>query len=802
LHDRRVENFSGDKIKREYVVPGYFYDHTLVGILEESEKTDQHEFVAVGVIHTQEHEEDHDPEGEDGEAVGSFLMLALLLGILTTIVVVRLFPRFPSPLTTLLFGICLALFQRYSGTVRPGSDHFLNLDSEYLIFGLTPVLILGEILKLDVRLAKRLVLQFIFYGIVGGVINTLLTMLVLAQVLPDAYGMEIRMILGALISTADASFAGKILHHAGVPHRLILLVEGEGMANDPALFALLTLGKVLYERVHLTTSRSVPASFLESFAMTSRIVLAGVALGAVLGILTLGMINFTSNRFEEDHKILQIVITLIACYATFFLAEGVFGMSGALSVVSAGWVMAWKMWPKIISEQAMTAFWHSVGFVGESLLYLVCGFYIGYEAFEVQLGSCIGISFAIWGVALGCRFGTLFACWPILNQLGPKLNPKELILWAWCSLKSRIGLALIIEFSLELLSDEHYKDAKLSKRDIIFIIGCIFLISNIVNGLTAGVVAKMLQLDRVTDFEEKLKSVFFRHALFNVLRQNEGLAPYLKHTFHFTVTDEEHEDHHHKHSSDEDEEDSETVDEGQKPPSQTVDWSKASEESVIVAMRSVFLSVLRSLYWEENEANKISIRAVQSLLEATDHSLELVEAKPIQDFYHLMVNLPPRDATHSQYRVIYILTTFAEYHASARAIVDKELLAPMKEIDGEMPEKLLTAWVRVEKESELSEQFARRELSLRFDERLINKFLTLRSLKLAKVERLIEKFASRGLLSDKDSEESHEAFVEDMASIKSTLRAIGDMVGGPVPVEAEKLMINDSMYEIGVKTND
>ena len=190
------------------------------------------------------------------------------------------------------------------------------------------------------------------------------------------------------------------------------------------------------------------------------------------------------------------------------------------------------------------------------------------------------------------------------------------------------------------------------------------------------------------------------------------------------------------------------------------------------------------------------------MLEATDHSLELVEAKPIQDFYHLMVNLPPRDATHSQYRVIYILTTFAEYHASARAIVDKELLAPMKEIDGEMPEKLLTAWVRVEKESELSEQFARRELSLRFDERLINKFLTLRSLKLAKVERLIEKFASRGLLSDKDSEESHEAFVEDMASIKSTLRAIGDMVGGPVPVEAEKLMINDSMYEIGVKTND
>ena len=58
------------------------------------------------------------------------------------------------------------------------------------------------------------------------------------------------------------------------------------------------------------------------------------------------------------------------------------------------------------------------------------------------------------------------------------------------------------------------------------------------------------------------------------------------------------------------------------------------------------------------------------------------------------------------------------------------------------------------------------------------------------------------MLSDKDSEESHEAFMEDLAAIKATLRAIGDLVGGPLSAETEKLMSNDSMYEVDVQTND
>jgi NhaP-type Na+/H+ or K+/H+ antiporter len=772
LHDDRLLDYKGEKKEREFVVPGYYYDRTLAGIFAAQERSGSVDFKPVGKgAHEDIPEDDHDPENDEaGETTeGPFIALAFMLGILVTIILARLFPRFPTPLTTLFFGMCFAIFNRFLGTRRPDGEHFLNLDSESVIYGLTPVLILGEILKLDVRLAKRLVAQFFFYGLIGGVVNTMLTMVVLAQILPEEYGPEIRLCLAALICTADASFISRILHGAGVPHRLIILIEGESMANDPGLFSILYLGKVLYERIHLTTTKAVPTTVWEGAAITMRIVFAGVALGAVMGVLTLGLIHFTSNRFHHENRILQIVITVVSCYATFFLAEGVFGMSGALAVVSSGWILAWKMWPKIISEHAMTSFWHSIDLISESLLYFVCGFYIGVEAFEVQLGKCIGLSFIIWSVALGCRFATMYAAWPLMNRLGPPLNPREIALWAWSCLKSRIGLALIIEFSLELLNEDHYRDTSLSKRDIIFIIGCVFLISNVINGLGAGLVARALALDRVLDFEERLKSFLFRNALFESLRSDQTLARYLKHTLHFTE---------HGHSE--------------------IQWSTIEDEEVVATIRSVFLSVIRSLYWAENSADKISIRALQSLLTATDHAREDVSNKGLSDFYHLMVTLPPRETVSSQYRIMYTLCSFVDAHEKSREIIEKDVFDPLRVVEGRVPPVLERAWAKVAQESRVSEEYARQELSIRFNRDLIAKFLTLRRLNISRIETLIEDFVARGIVSENDTEESHEAFVEDLASIKATLRAIGTLNEMP---EDDKFLVDTSESEVDKYTD-
>ena len=755
LRDSRLTEFGGDVERREYIVPGYFYDKTLAKIFHhqgnhDGKATGQSPFRPLN--DDARPDDDHDPENDgDGDSSGSFLALSLMFGLTITIVIARLLPMIPSPVVTLIIGMLFAVSIRLTANIRADGDHFLNLDSEYIIFGFTPVLIMGEILKLDVRLAKRMLLQFVFYGIVGCVLNTFLTTLILQFILPSSWKLELVLCLGALISTAESSFASEIMKRAGVPNRIIMLLNGEGMANDPSLFAILTLGKELYVRTHMLTSRSVPVNPLEATALTARIVVSAIALGVITGILTLGLVKFTSNRFEEEHRILQIVVTLIGCYATFFLAEGIFFMSGALAVVSCGWILAWKMWPKVISEQAMTAFWHTIDFISGGLLFLVVGFYMATEAFEVPLGKCVGYSFAIWAIALACRFCTLFLSWPVMNQLGPRLHAKELALWAWSSMKSRVGLALIIEFSIHLLEETN---EELTKRETIFIIGFVFLIS-LVNGSTAGFVARLLKLDRAAELDDQVRSVLFKHAVHEALVKDAGLSPYLHHTMHFCLSDEDG-----KVSDD-------------RPATHTVDWTKTTPAELTACIRSIFLSVLRGIYWDVNEAEKVSIRALQSLLTSTDHSLEEADKKPINDFHHLMVTLPLRDSANEQYRGIYTLALFMEGHGKARHWTEAEVLGPAVERKGDMSHKLEEAWSVIKKESQASEALAKQEFTARFSPEMIASFSTLRGLKLGPIDELIHHFHTRGLTTEKDSEESHEALIEDITAIKATMRSLG-----------------------------
>ena len=760
LHDKRLAGTSTVIQTRNYLVPGYVYDDTLVGIFMEQKDSRSSVYIPVnGVIATPE--DDHDPNNDKSESSdsGATLAMGLISAIIVVIVIVRLFPTFPTPITTLMVGVVAAILYRVTAELPPNGEHVLNMDTEFIVFAFTPVLVLGEILKLDVRLARRLVLQFSFYGLIGGVINTFITTGLLKLIMPDDWQLELLLSLGALMSTADASFVGGILGRAGVPSRIVMLIEGESMSNDPALFALLTLAKEFYVRSHLRTEHVlVSVSTSEAISMAAKIILSGIALGAICGMLALVLVTFTNNRFDDRNNYLQIVITAMCAYGTFFLAEGLFHMSGALAVVVAGWILAWKMWPKVISPSAMKSFWRTIDFLSECMLFVVVGFYMGFEAFDVNFGKCLGYAASIWGLSIVCRFVTLFASWFVFKAVGPALNWRELCLWSWCSLKSRIGLALITEFSLHLLEESSTKELK---REVIFIVGAVFVLSNVVNGGLSGYVARLLSLDRTYVVEEQVRSVLFKYSIFNFLKKNPDVQPYLKHTSEFSLSDLSG-----HHSGDTD-----------TPSSLGIDWETIDLDELVAAFRSVYLSIVRSLYWEEDQYSKISGRAIQDLLVATDQAMEEIENQPLNDFYHLMVILPSRQSKSDHYRVIYILTTFIESHMTARAAFEKELLQPVRD-SGAASEAMLgrlnEAWAIVATESVNSEEFAKREVLIRFDHDCMSTFFGLRNLRVKRLHSLLEHYRTRGLLCEKDSEESHEAFVEDMEGIKDAMRKIGE----------------------------
>jgi hypothetical protein len=156
--------------------------------------------------------------------------------------------------------------------------------------------------------------------------------------------------------------------------------------------------------------------------------------------------------------------------------------------------------------------------------------------------------------------------------------------------------------------------------------------------------------------------------------------------------------------------------------------------------------------------------------------MEDVEEKPINDFYHLMLMMPPRDTKSNHYRIINMLTVMAECHVAAREIFETELMKPIIDSDAadvDMLVSLRTAWEDVKGESEKSENYARREMSVRFTQDEIETYSSLRNLKLEKIEDILNSFSKRRLLGEKDVKEAHDALHEDMEDIKVEMRSIG-----------------------------
>ena len=421
----------------------------------------------------------------------------------------------------------------------------------------------------------------------------------------------------------------------------------------------------------------------------------------------------------------------------------------------------------IVSESTMTTFWSTIYFLAESLLYLIIGFYIGIEAFHVNLGYCFKYAALLWALAQGCRFISIFLCWPILNKLGTPLKWRELTLWGWTGLKSRVCVALIYEFSIHLL-DESGPAGEEKKSEVVFIVGVAFMMSTFINGGLCGLVALFLGLDKAGELEDKLKSIFFKYSLYSTLKKDKFLAHHFHHLAEYSITGENG-----KRSSD-------SVVNGftPKPSMLGLDWSKIDRQEVIVTMRAFILTIIKSLYQEENIEHKSSIFAIQGLMASIDKADEDSHTKPLNDFYHLMLMMPSRETKSNHYRVINMLTTMAECHMTAREIFEVDIFNPIlksaSEFEPSMVAVLRSAWEEVKEESEKCEKYAKREISVRFSAEVISTYYTLRNLEVNKLHEMMELFSARRMITEKDLEDAQEALHEDMHDIKGEMRNIGE----------------------------
>merc|ERR1719181_2029981 len=81
---------------------------------------------------------------------------------------------------------------------------------------------------------------------------------------------------------------------------------------------------------------------------------------------------------------IQLSLTLACGYCSFILAEHVFGMSGVLCTVAAALMLADKMWPVLVSKEAVHEVWHALEFLANTLIFFLAGALTGDAMLTVE----------------------------------------------------------------------------------------------------------------------------------------------------------------------------------------------------------------------------------------------------------------------------------------------------------------------------------------------------------------------------------------------------------------------------------
>lgn len=237
---------------------------------------------------------------------------------------------------------------------------------------------------------RRVILFFAF----GMVLLTAACVAWTAQAFLPGCTLALGFVLGGIVSPTDAVAATSVMRSMGLPRRLLTILEGESLVNDAS-------GLVV---IQFATAAVVSGSFALGQAALGLLTMTvvGVAVG-----LAVGLGFYAIHRWLRPAANLTTVLTLVAPYLMYVLAEGAHG-SGVLAVVSGGLFLSYQSHLVFAAEARQQAYntWSTLGFVFNGAVFML----IGLELPEVVAGldgtsrwQAVGYGLLISAVIIGVR---------------------------------------------------------------------------------------------------------------------------------------------------------------------------------------------------------------------------------------------------------------------------------------------------------------------------------------------------------------------------------------------------------------
>lgn len=341
-----------------------------------------------------------------------------------------------------------------------------------LILGLfVPPLVFEAAFHLDYRHLRDTLGPILVLAIPGVVLTTLIVGYIVSAGarIPLTSGL----VFGALISATDPVAVVALFRALGAPRRLVVLVEGESLANDGT--AIVVFNLVLAAALATAQDTTFGLTIFAGVVDFLRVSVGGVAIGVGLGWAAAWLIA------RVDDYLIEITLTTVLAFGSYLIAERL-AVSGVLAVVGAG-IVAGTVGQRGMSPTTrivLFSVWEYFAFVANSLIFLL----IGLDVNIPQLVTSIGpIGLAVGAVLLSRAL--------IVYGLAALMNLRRTTLpWAyqhvlfWGGLRGAIGLALVLSLP-----------ATLADRELLRVMAFgVVLFTLLIQGVTMNALLRRLRL--------------------------------------------------------------------------------------------------------------------------------------------------------------------------------------------------------------------------------------------------------------------------------------------------------------------
>jgi monovalent cation/hydrogen antiporter len=437
-------------------------------------------------------------------------ILVLLLVVISAVAVVARRLKIPPAILLVLTGAGLALV--------PGLPT-LELDPNLVLLLVLPPVIYSTAVAMSWR-EFRFNLRPISLLAVGCVVFTTAAVAAATHWLlgfPWAVGF----VLGAIVSPPDPVAPLSIARRMQLPRRLLVVLEGEGLANDATALVLYRFAVAAVSVGSFSFGRAV-ASF------------AAIVAGEIVWGIGVGWVMLRLRRWVREPSI-EIMLSILTPFVAYW-PPAQLGGSGVLATVAAGLYVSWNGLRLISAATRLQGvfFWDFLMYLVEGMVFLITGLQTRTLLSGLGVYSISDLVIAaslVSAVVIVTRFVWMYPATYLPRWLIPavrRADPSPPWQWpfalAFTGIRGIVSLAAALAIPLTIADGSPFPNRHL----ILFLTFCVIFVTLVGEGLTLPAVTRALGLahagrrERDADRGEEFKAR--RRAIEAALERLDQLA--------------------------------------------------------------------------------------------------------------------------------------------------------------------------------------------------------------------------------------------------------------------------------------